>query len=107
MSKDANSFGHDKALAWESRGFVYTKKRMHRFDTPSYHICTDTKIYQLNVIYVSIFLILFMLLITFLSSKMQYKKSFVKCIRRKAGCSCDSVDFIYKSYPQPPISLQM
>lgn len=38
MSKDANSFGHDKALAWESRGFVYTKKRMHRFDTPSYHI---------------------------------------------------------------------
>ena len=26
MSKDANSFGHDKALAWESRGFVYTKK---------------------------------------------------------------------------------
>lgn len=36
MSKDANSFGHDKALAWESRGFVYTKKRMHRFDTPSY-----------------------------------------------------------------------
>ncbi|WP_217970061.1 hypothetical protein, partial [Bacteroides acidifaciens] len=36
MSKDANSFGHDKALAWESRGFVYTKKRMHRFDTPSH-----------------------------------------------------------------------
>lgn len=35
MSKDANSFGHDKALAWESRDFVYTKKRMHRFDTPS------------------------------------------------------------------------
>lgn len=35
MSKDANSLGHDKALAWESRGFVYTKKRMHRFDTPS------------------------------------------------------------------------
>ena len=35
MSKDANSFGHDKAMAWESRGFVYTKKRMHRFDTPS------------------------------------------------------------------------
>ena len=35
MSKDANSFGHDKALAWKSRGFVYTKKRMHRFDTPS------------------------------------------------------------------------
>ncbi|MCR1998618.1 hypothetical protein, partial [Bacteroides acidifaciens] len=27
---------HDKALAWESRGFVYTKKRMHRFDTPSF-----------------------------------------------------------------------
>ena len=26
MSKDANSFGHDKALAWESRGFVYTKR---------------------------------------------------------------------------------
>lgn len=71
------------------------------------YICTDTKIYQLNVIYVSIFFILFMLLITFLSSKIQCKKSFVKCIRRKAGCSCDSVDFIYKSYPQPPISLQM
>ena len=26
MSKDANSFGPDKALAWESRGFVYTKR---------------------------------------------------------------------------------
>ena len=39
MSKDANSFGHDKALAWESRGFVYTKKRMHRFDTPSFAYC--------------------------------------------------------------------
>ena len=26
MSKDANSFGHDKALACESRGFVYTKR---------------------------------------------------------------------------------
>lgn len=38
MSKDANSFGHDKAMAWESRGFVYTKKRMHRFDTPSDNI---------------------------------------------------------------------
>ena len=38
MSKDANSFGHDKALAWESRGFVYTKNRMHRFDTPSFFI---------------------------------------------------------------------
>ncbi len=38
MSKDANSFGHDKALAWESRGFVYTKKRMHRFDTPSQRV---------------------------------------------------------------------
>ncbi len=36
MSKDANSFGHEQALAWESRGFVYTKKRMHRFDTPSF-----------------------------------------------------------------------
>ena len=35
MSKDTNSFGHDKALACESRGFVYKKKRMHRFDTPS------------------------------------------------------------------------
>jgi len=33
--KDTNSFGHDKALACESRGFVYKKKRMHRFDTPS------------------------------------------------------------------------
>ena len=40
MSKDANSFGHDKALAWESRGFVYTKKRMHRFDTPSFLLKT-------------------------------------------------------------------
>ena len=38
MSKDANSFGHDKALAWESRGFVYTKKKMHRFDTPSLRV---------------------------------------------------------------------
>ena len=36
MSKDTNSFGHDKALACESRGFVYKKKRMHRFDTPSF-----------------------------------------------------------------------
>lgn len=26
MSKDANSFGHGKALDWESRGFVYTKR---------------------------------------------------------------------------------
>ena len=26
MSKDANSFGHDKALAWESRGFVIQKE---------------------------------------------------------------------------------
>ena len=26
MSKDTNSFGHDKALACESRGFVYKKK---------------------------------------------------------------------------------
>lgn len=85
MSKDANSFGHDKALAWESRGFVYTKKRMHRFDTPSYHICTDTKIYQLNVIYVSIFLILSMLLITFLSSKIQYKKIVCQMYQKKSG----------------------
>lgn len=47
MSKDANSFGHDKALAWESRGFVYTKKRMHRFDTPSsaYQKERNVKIY--------------------------------------------------------------
>ena len=44
MSKDANSFGHDKALAWESRGFVYTKKRMHRFDTPSLVFKTLSKI---------------------------------------------------------------
>ena len=43
MSKDANSFGHDKALAWESRGFVYTKKRMHRFDTPSFELCNVFK----------------------------------------------------------------
>ena len=39
MSKDTNSFGHDKALACESRGFVYKKKRMHRFDTPSFGYC--------------------------------------------------------------------
>ena len=26
MSKDTNSFGHDKALACESRGFVYKKR---------------------------------------------------------------------------------
>ena len=42
MSKDANSFGHDKALAWKSRGFVYTKKRMHRFDTPSFAMSEDS-----------------------------------------------------------------
>ena len=41
MSKDTNSFGHDKALACESRGFVYKKKRMHRFDTPSFKPTTD------------------------------------------------------------------
>ena len=40
MSKDTNSFGHDKALACESRGFVYKKKRMHRFDTPSFNHAT-------------------------------------------------------------------
>ena len=44
MSKDTNSFGHDKALACESRGFVYKKKRMHRFDTPSYLVNTDYNI---------------------------------------------------------------
>lgn len=48
MSKDANSFGHDKALAWESRGFVYTKKRMHRFDTPSHK--TNEKLLPTNVL---------------------------------------------------------
>ena len=47
MSKDTNSFGHDKALACESRGFVYKKKRMHRFDTPSFnHALIDIKILQ-------------------------------------------------------------
>lgn len=59
MSKDANSFGHDKALAWESRGFVYTKKRMHRFDTPScfywqYKFIKMSRNYFINVSIVSL-----------------------------------------------------
>ena len=39
---------------------------------------------SLNAIYVSIFLILLMLFITFISSKIQNKKSFVKYSRRKS-----------------------
>ena len=42
---------------------------------------------SLNAIYVSIFLILLMLFITFISSKIQNKKSFVKYSRRKADYS--------------------
>ena len=60
-----------------------------------------------NAIYVSIFLILLMLFITFISSKVQNKKSFVKCFRRKAGCSCDNVGFVYKSYTVTAIPLIM
>ena len=41
-----------------------------------------------NVVYVSIFLIFIMLFITFISSKIQNKKSFVKYFRRKADYSC-------------------
>ena len=48
MSKDTNSFGHDKALACESRGFVYKKKRMHRFDTPSLLLTQITLNEKLN-----------------------------------------------------------
>ena len=42
---------------------------------------------SLNAIYVSIFLISLMLFITFISSKIQNKKSFVKYSRRKADYS--------------------
>ena len=39
MSKDANSFGHDKALAWESRGFVYTKRGCIVSTHPLFCLC--------------------------------------------------------------------
>ena len=41
-----------------------------------------------NVIYVSIVLIFLILFITFIFSKIQNKKSFVKYFRRKADYSC-------------------
>ena len=46
------TFGHIK-----SRGFVYTKKRMHRFGKPSFFVCvlliyyqTPVHLYALNII---------------------------------------------------------
>ena len=40
---------------------------------------------SLRAFYVSIFLVIFMSFIDFVFSKIQNKKSFVKCFRRKAG----------------------
>lgn len=48
MSKDANSFGHDKALAWKVGALFIQKKRMHRFDTPSFLLCVIQG-YSVNV----------------------------------------------------------
>ena len=36
MSKDTKNLGHGKVLAWESRGFVFAKKDVSLFDTPSF-----------------------------------------------------------------------
>ena len=42
---------------------------------------------SLKAFYVSIFLVIFMSFIDFVFSKIQNKKPFVKCFRRKAGYS--------------------
>ena len=65
------------------------------------------KCISLKAFYVSIFLIFFIPLIAFVSSKIQNKKPFVKCFRRKAGYSPNSSDFIYKSYTVTAISLSI
>lgn len=54
------------------------------------------KYISLNAVYVSIFLILLMLFITFISSKIQNKKSFVKCFKRKADYSLNQSIFLEK-----------
>ena len=60
-------------------------------------ITSDPKEYQFKYQYVSIIsLILFMLFITFLSSKIPNKKSFVKCFRRKADYSLNQSIFFEK-----------
>lgn len=42
MSKDTNSFGHDKALACESRGFVYKKRGCIVLTHPHFSARTQT-----------------------------------------------------------------
>ena len=54
------------------------------------------KCISLKVLYVSIFPRFFMLFITFLSSKIPNKKSFVKCFRRKADYSLNQSIFFEK-----------
>ena len=51
---------------------------------------------SLRVFYVSIFLVIFMSFIDFVFSKIQSKKPFVKCFRRKAGYSLNQSIFFEK-----------
>ena len=54
------------------------------------------KCISLKAFYVSVFLIFFIPLITFVSSKIQNKKPFVKCFRRKADYSLNQSIFFEK-----------
>ena len=54
------------------------------------------KCISLKAFYVSIFLIFFIPLIAFVSSKIQNKKPFVKCFRRKADYSLNQSIFFEK-----------
>ena len=54
------------------------------------------KCISLKVLYVYIFLIFFIPLIAFVSSKKQNKKPFVKCFRRKADYSLNQSSFFEK-----------
>ena len=54
------------------------------------------KCISLKAFYVSIFLIFFIPLIAFIFSKIQYKKPFVKCFRRKADYSLNQSIFFEK-----------
>ena len=54
------------------------------------------KCISLKAVYVSIFLIFFIPLIAFVSSKIQNKKPFVKCFRRKADYSLNQSIFFEK-----------
>jgi hypothetical protein len=51
---------------------------------------------SLKAFYVSIFLVIFMSFIDFVFSKIQNKKPFVKCFRRKAGYSLNQSIFFEK-----------